>query len=224
MRQADRFDQVDETVGAVEIAHLDGGSQRREQRHALEFDRQRGNRAIDVLENGLRLRPFAEAGVGDRAPDRRVELVADARIGQFLERLLGPLEHHVGDPLEHGAGDVVGRALLGERDVEHGLGLRRHLAGEIEAREIEARLFAVGFRRHGGDLDQFRLPGVELGGAVIGPELGVEAQAARIAGELRLADRGRRQREPLRTGDGDFVLGKLGRDVVGERLQHHAVG
>ena len=76
-RHADGLELVDDAVGAVEIAHLDGGSQRFAQRHALQFDRQRGNRAIDVLEGGVRLRPFALAGIGDRAPDRRVELVAD---------------------------------------------------------------------------------------------------------------------------------------------------
>ena len=44
--------------------------------------------------------------------------------------------------------------MVGERDVEHRLGLGRHVAGEIEAREIERARRALGFRRIGGGCDQ----------------------------------------------------------------------
>ena len=66
-------------------------------RQALQFDRQAGDRRVEVAKAGARLRPFALAGEGDRAPDRRVELVADLRIAQLLERVFGPVEHDVGD-------------------------------------------------------------------------------------------------------------------------------
>ena len=142
-------------VGAVEVAHLDRRAQRLAQRHALQLDRQRADGGVDVLEAVARLGPVALPRIGDGAPERRVELIADLRIGQLLERIVGPVEHHIGDGLEHGAGDVVGAALIGERHVEHGLGFRRHVAREIEAREIEPRLLALGraapWRRAGSD-------------------------------------------------------------------------
>ena len=82
-RHADGLELVEHAVGAAEIADLDRGAQRVLQRHALQFERQRADRALDVLEAVARLRPFALAGIGERAPERRIVLVADQRIGQI---------------------------------------------------------------------------------------------------------------------------------------------
>ena len=68
------------------------------------------------------------------------------RVRQILERILRPLQHHVGDALEHGAGDVVA-VQIGQRDVDHALGFRPHVARQIEAGEIEPRLIALGLGR-----------------------------------------------------------------------------
>ena len=112
------------------------------QRHALQLDRQRGDRAIDVLEGGLRVRPFAEAGIGDRAPDRRIELVADHGLDRSLSASSGRSQQ-IGDRLEHGAGHVVVAFGSARTTSSTRLGLRRHVAGEIEPRQIEPRVLRV---------------------------------------------------------------------------------
>ena len=107
-----------------EIADLDRGAQRVLQRQPLQFERQRAERALDVAERIARLRPFALAGERQRAPQRRVVLVADHRIGEVLLRRLDAAEHDVGDGAQHERRRLLGgRALVGDGGVEHGLGL-----------------------------------------------------------------------------------------------------
>ena len=82
-------------------------------------------------------------------------LVADGGIGEILERIVGPVHHHLGDGAQHAGRNVLRRRMvLGQRHVEHALGFRIHVAGEIEAREIEPRRQALAFRRGGGGGDQ----------------------------------------------------------------------
>ena len=86
-------------------------------------------------------RPLALPRIGQRAPERRVVLVADSGLAQILERRVGAAEHDIGDRRSTMRGRRPRRsALVGERDVEHALGLGIHVAREIEAREIERAL------------------------------------------------------------------------------------
>ena len=85
-----------------------------------------------------------------------------------------PEEIRVRLGLKTGAEFVV----VGERDVEHGERFRRHVAGEIEAREIEPRRAPLLHRRHGRGVNQIGLAFIELGVAIEAPELGVESHGA----------------------------------------------
>ena len=155
------------------------GAERVLQRHALQFERQRAERALDVAEGVARLRPFALPGKRERAPQRRVVLVADHRIGEVLQRGLGAAEHDVGDGAQHERRRILGgRPLVGDRDVEHGLGFGIHLAREIEPREIERAAAALAVRRFGRGADQLGVALGEVGVAVEAPGLRVEGQRA----------------------------------------------
>ena len=118
----------------------------------------------------------------------------------------------------------VGRHVR-DRDVEHRLGLDRHVAGEKEAGEIGTRDVALRLRRLGGNAGQLRSALAELGLAVEAPGLGVEH--VRIVGDGVRASTGRddvRQDQAGRPSEHDLVGGQLGADVVRERLYDHAVG
>ena len=57
----------------------------------LQLDRQRAHRHPDIAEAFAGVGPPALPRMGQRPPERRVVLVADERIGEILERLLGAL-------------------------------------------------------------------------------------------------------------------------------------
>ena len=121
------------------------------ERQPLQFERQRAHRGFDMPEALARLRPFALARIGERAPELRVVLVADHRIAEILERGVGAVEHDVGDGAQHQRARILGgRPLVGDRDVEHRLGLGEHFARQIEAREFEPLRVAPARRRVGG--------------------------------------------------------------------------
>ncbi len=169
-RHTERLELVELVRCRAEIARLDRGAHRFREHEALQLDRQRADRRLDSAECLARLGPFALLGVGDRAPELRLVLVADERIGEILERLVGARQHDVGDRAHHQAGRVLlGRSLVAEHDVEHGLGFRIHVAGEIEARQLEARrgTFRLGCR--GGDVDELNLAVGKLRLAVEAP-------------------------------------------------------
>jgi hypothetical protein len=64
-------------------------------------------------------------------------LIADLRFGQLLESVVWTIKHDVGDSLEHAAGHVFRCALVGERDVENGLGLGGHLFRKIKRARLK---------------------------------------------------------------------------------------
>ena len=99
-------------VGAGEIAHLDRGPHFVLERDPLQLDRQRRHRRFHALETLARLRPFALPRIGERPPQRRVVLVADRRIGEIFERVVGPVHHDLGDGAQHGGGDILRRGGL----------------------------------------------------------------------------------------------------------------
>ena len=169
-----------------------------------------------------RLRPFALTGEGERAPQRRVVLIADHRIGEILLRRFDATQHDVGDGAQNERRRIFGgRALVGDGGVEHGLGLGVHLAREIEAREIEPRLGAPGDRRLGRGADQFELPLRVFGLAVVVPALGVEDH--RAGGLFLLRRRGVRQRQAAGPRQDHLVGRQLGLEVVGKRLHGDAL-
>ena len=169
-----------------------------------------------------RLGPFALPHEGERAPELRVVLVADQRIGEVLERGLDAVEHDVGERAQHQRGRVLRVAIVLDGDVEHALGFGEHVARQVEARQIEPAGRALGRRRAGGAGDQLMLPLDELRAAVEAPELLIERH--RTGDADAAADLGRfRQREAAGTADLDLVGRQLGRDIVGVRLDHHAV-
>ena len=145
--------EIVEVVGrGVEIADLDGGAHVVAQRDALQLDRQGGHRGRHGLERVARLGPAALPRISQRPPQRRVVLVADAGLGQILERVVGPVHHHFGDRAQHQRGHALGRlALVAERHVEHALGFRIHAARDVKARQLEPRRQALVRRRRGGD-------------------------------------------------------------------------
>ena len=144
MRDADGLEIVELDRGGGEIADLDGRAHFFLERDALQLDRQRRHRGIGALEAVARLRPFALLGVSQRPPQRRIVLIADRRIGEILERVIGPVHHDLGHRAQHRRDALLrGRALVGERDVEHALGLGIHVAGDIEAGEIKPRRQAL---------------------------------------------------------------------------------
>ena len=139
-RQADGLEVVQPVRGIGEVADLDRGAERILQRRALQFERQRAERALDGAEGVARLRPFAVPGERQRPPQRRVVLVADHRVGEVLLRLIDAAEHDVGGGAQHQRRRILGgRAVVGDRGVEHGLGLGIELPRQIEPREIEPR-------------------------------------------------------------------------------------
>ena len=179
-RNTDGLEIVHAVAGVGEVADLDRGAQRVLQRDPLQLERQARKRVFDVAEAVARLRPFALAGIGERAPQRRIVLIADHRIGEILLRRLDAAEHDIGDRAQHQRRRLLGgRALVRDGRVEHRLGLGVHLAREIEARQIDPRRGALQVRRVGRGANQFELPLDEIGLAVEAPRLGVEGQRAR---------------------------------------------
>ena len=174
-RYADRVELVEQPSGAGVVLHLDRRAQRLLHRQPLQLERQRRHRAVETLEVLARLVPLALAGEGDAAPQPGVLLVADARRREVLDRLVGPVDEDFGHRAQDAAGDVVAAALVGDGDVEHRLGLRRHALRQIEAREIEARLLARGRRRRRGFVQELGLARQERGVLVEAPELRIEA-------------------------------------------------
>ena len=168
--------EIVEVVGrGVEIADLDGRAHVVVQRDALQFDRQGGHRGRHVLERVARLGPAALPRISQRPPQRCVVLVADAGLGQILERVVRPVHHHFGDRAQHQRRHAFGRlALVAERHVEHALGFRIHAARNVKARQREPRRQALLRRRRGGEIDEMRFVR-EIGALAIGaPGLRVE--------------------------------------------------
>ena len=159
MRDADSLEIVELDRGGGEIADFDGRAHFFLQRDALQLDRQRRHRGVGALEAVARLPPFALLGVSQRPPQRRIVLIADRRIGEILQRVVGAIHHDLGHRAQHRRGALLrGRAVVGERDVEHALGLGIHVAGDIEAGEIEPRRQALVVGRRRRRRDQLRLP------------------------------------------------------------------
>ena len=115
------------------------------------------------------------------------------------------------------------RPVVGERDVENALGLGIHVAGEIEARQIEPRRQALVLRRRGRGGDEMRLA-LDIGGlAVESPKLRIEhhrPQAVAVQQGLQRC----RQRQSVGAADDELVGRELDIEVVGERIDHHALG
>ena len=88
-RHADGLEVVELVGGAGEIADLDRRAHLVPERNPLQLDRQGGDRRFDALEAVARLRPFALARIGERAPQRRVVLVADAGLARSLSASSG---------------------------------------------------------------------------------------------------------------------------------------
>jgi len=190
----------------------------------LQLERQAADCAVEAAERLACLRPLALLGVGDGAPQLGVVLVAETRIGEVAQRLVAARHHDVGDGAhDEAAGVLRGRAVVAERDVEHTLGLRVHVAGEIEPGEIEARHGALALRGDRRGVEQRGLAVAELGFLVEAPELRVEHQRV-VAGGATGGGRRGRQGETARTRDHDLVGCELDREVVGTRLDRDAVG
>jgi hypothetical protein len=146
-------------------------------------------------------------------------VVADQRTGKILQPLIDPPHHDLGDGAHDETGRILGRRMiLGKRHVEHALGLGVHFASEVEAREIEARRHALAGRCVRRCGDQLLLARAELGFPVGAPGMGVEHDRT-IAARADLI--GSRQDQAGRTRDHDLVAGV---DIVGERLDHDAMG
>ena len=224
VRDADGLEIVELDRGGGEIADLDGRAHFFLERDALQLDRQRRHRGVGALEAVARLSPFALLGVSQRPPQRRIVLIADRRIGEILQRVVGPVHHDLGHRAQHGRGALLrGRALVGERDVEHALGLRIHVARDIETREIEPRRQAlvVGRRRRGRN--QLRLAVGVRGLLIETPQLRIEHRRPQAGAAQQVLQRGR-QRQTHGTADDDLVRRQLDLDVVGERLDDDALG
>ena len=84
MWQADGLDVIELLGCAGEIAHFDGGAHLSLERDALQLDRQGRDGRFHPLETVARHRPFALARISHRAPERRIVLIADCRIGEVL--------------------------------------------------------------------------------------------------------------------------------------------
>src|SRR4029077_12032509 len=179
--------------------------------------------STDGLENIPRFRPSTLPCERDRTPDRRVLLIADLRFGELLESVVWTIKHDVGDSLEHAAGHVFRCALVGERDVENGLGLGGHLFRKIKARKIETRLPPLAYRGRCGEPDQLGLTGIEWRIAIEAPDLGIKREGAKADRDLLLAESCRRQGQSRRPADRDLVDAKLCRDVIRDRLNNDTV-
>ena len=223
MRHADGLEIVELAGSGGEIADFDGRAHLFLERDSLQLDRQRRHGGIGALEAVARLRPFALLGVGERPPQRRIVLIADRRLGEILQRVVGAIHHDLGHRAQHRRGTLLrGRAFVGKRDVEHALGLGIHVAGDIEAREIEPRrqALAVGRRRRRGD--QLRLA-LDIRGLLIEtPQLGIEHRRPQ-AGAAQQGLQRRRQCQTHGAADDDLVRRQLDLDVVGERIDHDSL-
>ena len=210
---------------AGEIADLDRGAQRVLQRDPLQLERQSAERALDVAEGVARLRPFALAGKGQRAPQRRVVLVADRRIGEVLLRRFDAAEHDVGDRAQHERRRILGGGpLVGDGGVEHGLGLGVHLARKIEARQIEPRArFAPVNGASAAARTRSNWRRAVFGVAVGAPALGVEGHAR---GRPFAACGAAASDSVKPPGRARITLSadRLGLEIVGERLHGDALG
>ena len=108
VRDADGLEIVEVVGGGVEIADLDGRAHVVLERDALQLDRQGRHRRRHGLERVARLGPAALLRISERPPQRRVVLVADAGLGEILERVVGPVHHHFGDGAQHQRGSAFG--------------------------------------------------------------------------------------------------------------------
>jgi hypothetical protein len=84
VRQADGLDVIELLGGAGEIAHFDGRAHFGLECGALQLDRQGRDARFHPLETVARHRPLALTRVSHRAPERRIVLIADCRIGEVL--------------------------------------------------------------------------------------------------------------------------------------------
>ena len=152
-------------------------------------------------------------------------LVADRRIGEILERLLGRRSMILA--IARSTNGVGSSAVGAWSEIATSSTALASAASSraIEACEIGARDRTLGFRRLGGGADERRRTLGEIGLAVEAPGLRIEH--VRLIGGIRRARRALgdgRQGEPGRPREHDPAGGQLGADVVGERLHHHAVG
>jgi len=223
-RHADRLEVVELVARAGEIADLDGGAHFILEGNALQLDRQRGNRRLGTFEAAVRLRPVALTRIGDRAPQRRIMLVADRGAGEILERVLWPVHHQLGHGAQHARGSHFGcRTIVGERHIEHRFGLGIHVASDIETGEFEPRRQTLVRWRSGGSGDETCLP-LAIGRLPVeSPELRIEHQRPQTAAMQDALQRVR-ERQTAGPAHHDLVGGKLDAEIVGDRLDHHALG
>ena len=172
--QADGLDVVVLFGGAGEVADFYGGAHLGLERDALQFDRQSRDARLHTLETVARHRPFALPRIGHSAPERRIMLIADRRIGEVLQRRVRTVHHDFGDRAHHAAGDVLHGAIVGQADIKHAFGFRIHFARDIEAREIKTlrQALAGRGRRRGGN--QLGLAFAEQRLAIEAPDLRIE--------------------------------------------------
>ncbi len=70
--------------GSGIVLDLKGGTHRLQRHDRLQFQRQRGDGEIDVLEFLPRVGPFALTGIGQPLPQLRIVIVADRGTGEIL--------------------------------------------------------------------------------------------------------------------------------------------
>ena len=123
----------------------------------MQFQRQRGDREIDVLEFLARLRPFALAGIGEPLPQLRIVIVADRGAGEILQALPGPPDHDACDRVHHANDGFLGLCTgICEDDFGLALGLLIHAPRHIEPGEVEPGLRAL-IRLGGGNRQHQRV-------------------------------------------------------------------
>ena len=78
-------------------------------------------------------------------------LITDSRIGEILERIVGPVHHDFGHRAQNGRGDIIGGvrildlAVIRQYDVKDALGFGVHVTRKVKPRHISlgaARLFS----------------------------------------------------------------------------------
>ena len=125
--------------------------------------------------------------------------------------------------MHHQHGSLFGTLLgLGEDEVGHAPRLLIHPARHVEIGKLETGRRPLFGRRGGSGVDQRVQPREKPLFAVLAPFFGVEQRPHR-GGRAFGGDVGRRQRQSARPAEHHLVGADLGGDIVGIRMNHHAV-